>query len=175
MSYLFIKKTLLKFAFFKRNKMELKNGDRKKLIDEYTKKTENYFKILIENFTPEEIKKIYNSLEIEISDETINKMLRLKEEKITVINLNWTSYKRCHCGSWIKHWREYSGQTANRCRAVGCSSYDIVGAHVKKYKSVDNNTYIVPLCKFHNASSEPIEINIGTKLVSANISKTCGK
>lgn len=90
-----------------------------------------------------------------------------------VKNINGTSSRSCNCGTWIEHWRNFSGQTATICRAKGCSNKDIVGAHVKKCNSVDENEYIVPFCRFHNSQSECIEINDGTVLTPANKNKTC--
>ena len=91
-----------------------------------------------------------------------------------VKNINGTTQHKCRCGSWLQHWRNYSGQTANECRAKGCSNTASVGAHVQKDVSYDNNWYIVPFCFTHNKSTIPVELVAGTKLVSANKSKTCG-
>ncbi len=91
-----------------------------------------------------------------------------------VKNINGTSQNRCSCGSWIQHWRNYSGQTATVCRAKGCSGTNLVGAHVQKEVSYDNNWYIVPFCHTHNMASGSVELVSGTNLVSANKSKTCG-
>jgi hypothetical protein len=91
-----------------------------------------------------------------------------------VKNINGTTGRKCKCGTWLQHWRNYSGQTATICRALGCSRSDIVGAHVQKDVAYDSNWYIVPLCNLHNQSKVSIELVANTKLVSANISTTCG-
>lgn len=91
-----------------------------------------------------------------------------------VININGTSGRKCNCGSWIEHWRNFSNQTATICRASGCSNQVIDGAHVKKYNSLDNKEYIVPFCKQHNQQKEGfIELVNGTVLVPANRNLTC--
>jgi len=91
-----------------------------------------------------------------------------------VKNINGTSQNRCKCGSWIQHWRNYSGQTATECRARGCSRKDLLGAHVQKDVNYDNNWYIVPFCSEHNKTLGSIELVSGTNLVSANVRNTCG-
>lgn len=80
------------------------------------------------------------------------------------------------CGSWLNHWKNYNkGQAATRCRAIGCSNTDVVGAHVRKVTTGNNKQYIVPFCNAHNKQHSPkwIEVNSGTDLVSANKNATC--
>jgi hypothetical protein len=91
-----------------------------------------------------------------------------------VKNINGTSQNKCKCGSWLQHWRNYSGQSATICRALGCSGSPLVGAHVQKDVSYDNSWYIVPLCHSHNKISASLELVSGTVLVSANVKQTCG-
>lgn len=90
-----------------------------------------------------------------------------------VKNINGTSQNACKCGSWIKHWHNFSGQIANLCRAKGCSNAAAVGAHVQKDVTYDNRWYIVPFCYTHNAASGSVELVAGTNLVSANKKLTC--
>ncbi|NOQ75738.1 MAG: hypothetical protein GQ574_27270 [Crocinitomix sp.] len=92
-----------------------------------------------------------------------------------VKNINGTSQNSCKCESWIKHWRNYSGQSATVCRVSGCTNKDIVGAHVQKSANYDNKWYIVPFCNSHNKSKISVDLVSGTKLVSANVKNTCGK
>ncbi len=91
-----------------------------------------------------------------------------------VKNINGTAKNNCNCGSWLQHWKNYSGQTATQCRAIGCSRTDLLGAHVQKDVYYDSRWYIVPLCSAHNHVTEAIELVAGTNLVSANVSETCG-
>ena len=90
-----------------------------------------------------------------------------------VKNRNRTTGLSCRCGSWIAHWRNFTRQTATRCRAVGCGRTDIVGAHVIKCNSNDGRTFIVPFCNYHNQQEGCIDINSGTDLVPANRNNTC--
>jgi hypothetical protein len=92
-----------------------------------------------------------------------------------VKNINGTSQNNCSCGSWLKHWEKFSNQTTRYCVATTCLGKDLVGAHVQKTNSNDQNWYIIPLCKSHNASSGEIEISDSYKLVSANKKETCDK
>lgn len=92
-----------------------------------------------------------------------------------VKNINGTAQRTCRCGSWLQHWRNYSGQTATTCRAKGCSRTDLLGAHVQKDVTYDFSWYIVPFCSAHNHAKGSIELVAGTNLVSANVSQTCGR
>lgn len=91
-----------------------------------------------------------------------------------VKNVNGTTDRSCKCGSWIQHWKNFSGQSATICRAKGCSNQNPLGAHVKK-NSEDNKEYIVPFCSAHNSQTTPtwIELVLGTKLAPANKNDTC--
>ena len=94
-----------------------------------------------------------------------------------VKNINGTSPKACKCGSWLDHWKNFSGQSLPTwCPADGCSQKPEVGAHVQKDSATDRSWYIVPLCKKHNAETgKSPNISDSVKLVSANVSQTCGK
>jgi hypothetical protein len=89
-------------------------------------------------------------------------------------NVPNTSGKTCACGTWLDHWKKFSKQTPpTYCPADGCLEKAEVGAHVQK--DGDNSTYIVPLCKKHNADTGTFVVPDYTALVSANVSQTCGK
>lgn len=91
-------------------------------------------------------------------------------------NINGTSANACKCGSWLDHWKRFSGQAVpSFCPATGCYEKELVGAHVQKDISTDNSWYILPLCKTHNATGKSIEVTDAYTLVSANVSQTCGK
>jgi len=94
-----------------------------------------------------------------------------------VKNIDGTSDKNCSCGSWLDHWKKYSGKDSpTYCSESKCMETDLVGAHVQKYASTDNSWYIVPLCKKHNAKAEgPITLIDSAILVSANKAETCEK
>ena len=92
-----------------------------------------------------------------------------------VRNINGTSQNTCSCGSWLEHWKKFSGQTATYCSELKCAKKPEVGAHVQKESYSDNSWYIVPFCKDHNAQTgKSLEIVESVKLVSANVSETCG-
>ena len=90
-------------------------------------------------------------------------------------SVNGSSQKKCNCGSWLKHWEKFSGQTANFCPVENCLEMDLDGAHVQKDDAHDENWYIFPLCgKLNAAKEKPLEVSDRYELVSANISETCG-
>ena len=93
-----------------------------------------------------------------------------------VKNINGTSAKTCKCGSWIDHWRSFSGQSLPAyCPEAKCLQKPEVGAHVQKDSASDSSWYIVPLCRAHNAETgKSLDISDNVKLVSANVSETCG-
>lgn len=94
-----------------------------------------------------------------------------------VKNINGTSDNTCKCGSWLQHWENYSGQKLpDYCPEVNCINKPAVGAHVQKDSYTDRDWYIIPLCHTHNSKAgETITVSDNIKLVSANVSKTCGK
>lgn len=97
--------------------------------------------------------------------------------KMKVTNINGTSDNFCNCGSWLKHWENYSNQSLPLyCPEKSCLNKPEVGAHVQKDSFIDNSWYIIPLCKYHNGKfGETIEVSDSIALVSANVSQTCGK
>ena len=90
-------------------------------------------------------------------------------------NINGTSQTNCACGSWLKHWANFSGQMATRCPAENCPNTDLVGAHVQKAEGSDDRWYIYPLCDAHNLSNGVITVSDTYHLVSANKQATCEK
>ena len=94
-----------------------------------------------------------------------------------VNNINGTSSNACKCGAWLDHWKKFSDQSLpTYCPEVKCLQKPEVGAHVQKDGSNDNNWYIVPFCKTHNGEKgKSLDISDNIKLVSANVSETCGK
>jgi len=96
---------------------------------------------------------------------------------MTITNVNGTSDTACKCGSWLNHWKKFSGRTPPEyCPVVKCLGKDLVGAHVQKADSIDRNWYIAPLCSKCNAQSGGrLEVADWVTLVSANKSDTCAK
>jgi hypothetical protein len=93
-----------------------------------------------------------------------------------VRNIDGTSTRTCKCGSWLDHWKNFSGQSVpSLCPVVGCFQKPEVGAHVQRDSATDSSWYIVPLCRTHNAETgKSLDISDSVKLVSANVSQTCG-
>jgi hypothetical protein len=96
---------------------------------------------------------------------------------ITISNINGTSDNTCKCGSWLEHWKKFSGQAVpSFCPVEGCLGQSLLGAHVQKDSSYDRNWYIVPLCtKCNTMTGKSLKYNDVYKLVSANVSETCGR
>jgi hypothetical protein len=94
-----------------------------------------------------------------------------------VKNINGTSQNACKCGSWLDHWKKFSGQVLpTYCTEKSCMGKPEVGAHVQKDSSTDSSWYIAPLCKTCNAKTgQSLDLMDGTALVPANVSETCGK
>ena len=94
-----------------------------------------------------------------------------------VTNINGTSQNTCNCGSWLEHWKKFSGQAIpSHCPVMSCLQKPEVGAHVQKDNSTDRSWYIIPLCKTHNAETgKSLDVTDSIAFVSANVSQTCGK
>ena len=88
-------------------------------------------------------------------------------------NICGTSQKYCECGSWMKHWNNYSAQTVAVCRVRGCLRTDVIGAHVQKDVDNDDAWYIAPICNKHNFAKGSLELIEGTDLVPADLKLTC--
>jgi hypothetical protein len=94
---------------------------------------------------------------------------------VRIKNINGTSDNDCKCGSWLRHWEKFSGQTTQWCQANGCIRTDVVGAHVQKATGSNSNWGIYPLCNEHNKHNGELEVSDSYKLVSANKKETCEK
>ena len=58
----------------------------------------------------------------------------------------------CWLEYWNKYCKEYYPKYCPDCRKRIYSDNELVGAHVKKCYSIDNNVYIVPVCKSCNTA-----------------------
>ena len=94
-----------------------------------------------------------------------------------VNNVNGTSDNTCKCGSWLAHWKNFSGQEIpTYCAEKACTAKPDVGAHVQKDSTADKSWYIVPLCSPHNRETgKSLNLVDSAVLVSANVSQTCGE
>lgn len=99
----------------------------------------------------------------------------LKDMRVN--NINGTSENTCKCGSWIDHWKNFSGQSIpSYCPEKSCTAKPEVGAHVQKADSSDSSWYIIPLCKTHNSqTNKSLDVSDTIKLVPANTKETCDK
>jgi hypothetical protein len=94
-----------------------------------------------------------------------------------VTNVNGTTDITCTCGSWLEHWKKFSGLTLpNYCAEEKCFQRPVIGAHVQKESFADKAWYIVPLCRTHNdETGKALKISDKAKLVPANVRVTCAK
>ncbi len=94
-----------------------------------------------------------------------------------VTNINGTIDSTCKCDSWLEHWKKFGGlPVRSYCPESRCTNKPEVGAHVQKDSTTDKSWYIIPLCKEHNGKTgESLTVSDSIKLVSANVSETCGK
>ncbi len=90
-----------------------------------------------------------------------------------VKNINGTSDSPCPCGTWLKHWQNFSKQTTVYCPADGCLKKDLVGAHVQRADGFDSAWYIYPLCSAHNMHSGELDVSDSYVLVAADKRETC--
>lgn len=88
-------------------------------------------------------------------------------------NKKGTAERACLCGTWKKHWLNFSGETWPRvCSVDGCWNEPTLGAHVINANVTGEQ--IVPMCASCNNLSGSFNL-LGVRLVSANKSKTCEK
>ena len=83
----------------------------------------------------------------------------------------------CACGTWLDHWKKFSGQSAPvLCPAFMCVDKIEVGVPVQKEGATGQSTYILPVCKRHSSQpGESTTVNDYFPLVSTNVSETCAK
>ena len=93
-----------------------------------------------------------------------------------VKNFSGIRVNNCSCGSWLEHWKKFSGQPLSIfCAVLDCVQKPEVGARVQKEGTDDPGWYIVPLCKSHNDRFwSSYYITEAVTLVSTNVDKTCG-
>jgi hypothetical protein len=94
---------------------------------------------------------------------------------MTIINLNGTYQGACQCGTWLRHWQNFSVLPLPlHCPGLLCRERAEVAVLVQRSDVKDPNWYVVPLCKSHSQSKVSLEISSFTQLVSANVTGTCG-
>jgi hypothetical protein len=82
----------------------------------------------------------------------------------------------CSCGSWLKHWKEFSGKPLSVfCAAASCRNSPTIGAHVQVESPNDTRWYVIPLCNQHSVKRRTLTVMESTVLVPADVHLTCGK
>jgi hypothetical protein len=107
-----------------------------------------------------------------LESETLSSIQKKTKEKYLIRNIRNTTGKKCHCSSWIVHYKKNIEKNLDEdlpCSISGCKRTGKVGAHIM---FVDNpefgkKHFIVPMCKIHNSEDKPMLIRKGTKIVSA--------
>ena len=94
-----------------------------------------------------------------------------------VKNIDDMSGGTCACGSWLDHWKKYSGQGLPKyCMEGKCTHTPEVGALVQTDSPADNGRYVVPLCRTHNGEKgKLLKISDAAQLIPADVSITCGR
>ncbi|ENC6723346.1 hypothetical protein [Vibrio harveyi] len=99
---------------------------------------------------------------------------------VKIKNAVGTGERTCKCGSWLNHWRLFSGiEKPVVCSVFECRDVATVGAHVTRPKAKNDfykhAPYIVPMCRHHNnAHGETFDAKSGVVFVWANVNGTCG-
>lgn len=92
-----------------------------------------------------------------------------------IVKLYGAVENTCCCGSWLEHWKQYSGQRANYCVVTGCGGRPEAGGHVQERGTMDENVYVIPLCRACNdKKGQEMVIFDGVNLVPVNLAETCG-
>jgi len=94
---------------------------------------------------------------------------------LRVINVGDKSECACKCGSWLRHWERFTRlDKPSYCPINHCMERGLVGAHVKKAESSDDQQYVVPLCREHSKATGILTLPDWCDLAPANVEKTCG-
>jgi len=95
---------------------------------------------------------------------------------VIVKNINRIEPALCQCGSWLRHWRNFSnGAMPNFCAEATCLDKPTVGALVQTDRTTDRSWYVIPLCGEHAKATHPLRVADITCFVPADISATCGR
>lgn len=116
-----------------------------------------------------------NKGEILLQDKlsTLGQIQKQEQQKYMIRNMRNTTGKKCHCTSWICHYKKNLGKSPNEkltCSISGCMKEAKVGAHVMFIENQEHGKkhFIIPMCKSHNSTiNKPLCIKQNTKLVSA--------
>ena len=94
---------------------------------------------------------------------------------MTVKNINGTSDNpKCPCGSWIRHWENYSGSSRWLCAVCNCGNTATDGAHVQIKHTTSNAWFIVPMCKACNGKhGQELDIVDGVMPIAVTSRNRC--
>jgi hypothetical protein len=86
-------------------------------------------------------------------------------------NVSGTSNDTCRCGSWLEHYKRYSGQSLLRCAVEGCGEWATDGAHVQQHplNPFVDNTYILPFCHAHNMAPGWLQVPDSYSAIPARV------
>jgi hypothetical protein len=89
-------------------------------------------------------------------------------------NVNGSGDRTCPCGTWKKHWENFSNHSwPDKCAIKECNSKPILGAHV--YHLDVSGEKIIPACNECNQLVGKFTLKPETKFAAANTSETCEK
>ena len=96
-----------------------------------------------------------------------------------ILNITGTAKLKCNCGTWKKHWKNWTGyKWPKKCGVKGCKNDAEVGAHVKYDDGrTGNHWYILPMCRAHNGMKHNLfDVSPDKRfwLAPANKARTCG-
>ena len=77
-----------------------------------------------------------------------------------VKNINGSSRfaKPTGYSSWLDYWVAQKGYRPTYCSETSCLGIQLVGAHVQKVNSTDQQWYIVPLCSSCNQRTDTFDV-----------------
>ncbi len=91
-------------------------------------------------------------------------------------NVNGKPQCNCHCINWLEHWEKYSARIAVFCSISDCYNHEgLIGAHVQKLDSDDEEHYIIPMCKAHHTNRREQNTKWITRYVAVDNVKTYEK
>ena len=83
--------------------------------------------------------------------------------------------RQCECRRWLIHWEKSQRKKYKSipCSVFNCADPADVGSHVVKCNNTDAKPYIVPLCLWHNAKNECLQLTQDAVLVDPNPLDSC--
>ncbi len=79
----------------------------------------------------------------------------------------------CKCKEWKSHWINNSKKLFNDCSASNCDNESELIKQVVNFNSINNNEYIIPLCKKHSQMTKDFTID-DRNLIESSPLPQCG-